>query len=219
MLLNPSTPLPDAAAAFAVACSTAGMSFTPLLPRSAAASDRSPKLNALFMSIACTAFVRPSTSSVNRPNRRRADLDLRVEREAPLHARDGETAEALRAREQAERADEPPHADRRVAARAELRAHHLRFRARRPRAASPTSFVSVLTSRRPRATCACPLRPSRMKRSSVAIRVTSDQGTADGLHSFRVRSQRERNDLAPRRRRPLWRARRAPRCVPCRAPR
>jgi hypothetical protein len=35
-----------------------------------------------------------------------------------------------------------------------------------------------------------------MNRSSVAIRVTSDQGTwPDGLHSFRVRSQRERDDL------------------------
>jgi hypothetical protein len=41
MLLKPSVPLPDAAAAFAVACSTSGMFLTPLLPSRAAASARS----------------------------------------------------------------------------------------------------------------------------------------------------------------------------------
>jgi hypothetical protein len=72
MLLKPSVPLPEAAAAFAAACSVLGMSWTPLLPNRAAASERSPKLNADFMSIACTDLVSPSTSLVNRPNRRRA---------------------------------------------------------------------------------------------------------------------------------------------------
>jgi hypothetical protein len=63
-------------------------------------------------------------------------------------------------------------------------------------AASPTSRVSVAVFFRPRETSAWPLSPSRMKRSSVGIRLTSDQGPCDGQDSAGVGAERERDDLA-----------------------
>jgi hypothetical protein len=61
----------------------------------------------------------------------------------------------------------------------ELRAHHLRLRARGLGGVADVARLG-LDFLRPRETSACPLRPSRMKRSSVAIRLTSDQRPCDG---------------------------------------
>jgi hypothetical protein len=72
MPCRPGVPLPDAAAAFAAACSTLGTSLTPLLPSRAAASARSPKLNAAVEVDVLDGRVSPSTSSVNSLKRSRA---------------------------------------------------------------------------------------------------------------------------------------------------